>query len=165
MTFSVNCTWRDEPDSPVGNRVCRITPNVVLPGVATRPGFPKFAWLKISKISARNCVRIASRILVFLRTEKSTLWNAGPVMEFRPRLPKCKTRAPLRKLTGIANVEPVGQFAGSVGSHTELLNHCLTSRIIWIGAITSVRMVALPVRLLMFVVEVLPERIFSGLPD
>src|SRR5262245_41194945 len=134
-----------------------MTPNVVLPGVAVKPGFPKFAWLKRSNISARNCVRIVSRIFVFLSTEKSTLLKPGPVIEFRPRLPKWRTRVPWTRLTGIAKVESAGQFAGSVGSHTELLNHWFTSRIICTGAMISGRIVALPVRLLMFVVDVLPE--------
>ena len=46
-------------------------------------------------------------------------------MELRPRLPKCRTRLPFTKLTGIANVAPAGQFAGSVGSGSEAgLNTC-----------------------------------------
>ena len=52
-----------------------------------------------------------------------------------------------------------------IASHTPLLNHWLTSRIIFMGAMTSGRIVATPVRLLMFVVDVLPERMVSGLPD
>ena len=122
----MNCIWREDPDSPVGNRVLWITPNVVLPGVAVKPGFPKLAWLKISKTSHRNCARRFSRIVVFFRTEKSTSLKPGPVSEFLPMLPKCTTRLPLTKLTGTAKVDPAGQLFGSVGSQIELLNH-------WVG--------------------------------
>lgn len=76
-----------------------------------------------------------------------------------------ETRDPLTRLTGMANVDPEGQLAGSVGSQIPLLNHWFTSRTILTGPIKSGRIVATPVRLLMFVVEVLPERMFRGFPD
>ena len=36
--FTANCICRADPESPVGKRVLLITPNDVLPTVATRPG-------------------------------------------------------------------------------------------------------------------------------
>ena len=74
------------------------------------------------------------------------------------------TRLPLpAKLTGTAKLEPAGQLLGSVGSHTVLLNHWVGLRIICTGAMRSGLIVATPVRALMLVVDVLPERMFSGL--
>ena len=55
--FAANCTWRDEPESPVGNRVLLITPKEVLRGAAVRPGRPRFDWLNRLKTSIRNCAR------------------------------------------------------------------------------------------------------------
>lgn len=72
----------------MANRVLLMTPNVVLPICATRPGWPKFAWLKTSKNSARNSISLFSPILVRLMIEKSVLLNLGPIRTLRPRLPK-----------------------------------------------------------------------------
>ena len=58
-SFIPNCICRDDPDSPVGNRVLVIRPKPGLP--TTFPGWPKFGWLKRSKNSARNCTRRLSR--------------------------------------------------------------------------------------------------------
>ena len=94
MSFNANCNCRDEPESLVGNLVPLVgvmSPKDVLPTVATRPGCPRLAWLKRSKISVRNWMRKLSVILVFLRTEKSAFLKPGPVMTFRPKLPKWKT--------------------------------------------------------------------------
>jgi len=41
ISLNPNCICRDEPDSPVGNRVFVIRPKEGLP--ATLPGCPKFA--------------------------------------------------------------------------------------------------------------------------
>jgi hypothetical protein len=38
LNLRANCICLDEPESPVGNRVLVITPNVVLPTCAVRPG-------------------------------------------------------------------------------------------------------------------------------
>ena len=54
-TFTANWICRAEPESPVGKRVFVITPNVVLPTVAMRPGSPRLAWLKMLNASTRNC--------------------------------------------------------------------------------------------------------------
>src|SRR5262245_18637318 len=123
MSFSANCTCRDDPESPVAKRVFVITPKDVLPTCATRPGWPKFAWLKISKNSARNCTRRLSEIRVFFRTEKSVLLKPGPVIVFRPKLPRWKTDTLLISATGRANTESAGQPPGARGSHTVLVNH------------------------------------------
>lgn len=73
------------------------------------------------------------------------------------------TRLPLlAKLTGTAKLEPAGQLLGSVGSHTVLLNHWVGFRIICTGAMRSGKIVATLVRAVMLVVDVLPERMFSG---
>jgi hypothetical protein len=49
--FAATCTCRDAPESPVAKRVFEITPNDVVPTMATRPGCPRFAWLKRSNTS------------------------------------------------------------------------------------------------------------------
>src|SRR5262249_35988722 len=128
MSFNANCNCRDEPESLVGKRVPLVgvmSPKDVLPTVATRPGCPRFAWLKMSKISVRNWIRKLSVILVFLRIEKSTFLKSGPVMTFRPKLPKWKT--PLLD-TGSAKTELEVQKPAVVetvirGSQTVLVNH------------------------------------------
>jgi hypothetical protein len=38
INLRANCICLDDPESPVGNRVLVITPNVVLPTCAVRPG-------------------------------------------------------------------------------------------------------------------------------
>src|SRR5436190_18844629 len=51
-SFTANCIWRDEPDSPVGKRV-EVTRLKF--GLPTRlPGWPKLVWLNRSKTSVRN---------------------------------------------------------------------------------------------------------------
>src|SRR5262249_59788088 len=76
--FAANCTWRAEPESPVGNRVFEITPNDVLPKVAVRPGCPRFAWLNRLNTSRRNCARAVPLNFRFLMIEKSVLPKPGP---------------------------------------------------------------------------------------
>src|SRR4029077_18382634 len=93
---------RDDPESPVGNRVLLITPNDVLPTVAVLPGWPRFAWLNRLKISTRNCARELPASFRFLIIEKSVLPNPGPYITLRPRFPKCATPA---ALYGSANTE------------------------------------------------------------
>src|SRR5882672_3395418 len=126
MSFNANCNCRDEPESLVGKRVPLV--GVMMPKTngmfgwgttATRPGCPRFAWLKRSKISVRNWIRKLSLILVFLRTEKSTFLKSGPVMTFRPKLPKWKT--PLLD-TGSAKTELAVQEPAMRGSQTVLVN-------------------------------------------
>src|SRR5215831_5971729 len=160
MSFSANCNCRDEPESLVGKRVPLVgvmSPKVVLPTVATRPGCPRFAWLKRSKTSVRNCMRKLSVILVFLRTEKSTFLNSGPMITLRPRLPKWKT--PLLD-TGSAKTELEVQKPAAVetvtrGSQTVLLNHGagLALQMMLIGPIRSGMSGAVltPLMLVMFV--------------
>src|SRR5499427_8567487 len=158
MSFIANCNCRDEPESLVVNRVPLVgvmSPKDVLPTVATRPGCPRFAWLKRSKISVRNWTRKLSLILVFLRTEKSAFLKSGPVMTFRPKLPRWKT--PLLD-TGNAKTELEVQKPGAVetvtrGSQTVLENHMLglTLPIMLIGPIRSGLSVIVPVKLLMLV--------------
>jgi hypothetical protein len=41
ISFRANCVWRDEPDSPVGNRVLVIRPKSGVP--TTLSGGPRFA--------------------------------------------------------------------------------------------------------------------------
>src|SRR5215510_6278746 len=89
ISFRANCACRDEPDSPVGKRVLVIRPKDGVP--TTFPGWPKFAWLKRSKNSARNCTRILSPSAVFLITEKSVFLKPGPMITLRPRLPNRAT--------------------------------------------------------------------------
>jgi len=73
----------------VGSRVLVILPN---PGVPTMfPGGPKFGWLNTSNASTRNCRLIPAPGRMFLMTEASTLWNAGPVTAFLPRVPNRST--------------------------------------------------------------------------
>ena len=55
-----------------------IRPNDVLPTLAVRPGWPKFAWLNRLKISIRNCARALPASFTFLMIEKSVLPNPGP---------------------------------------------------------------------------------------
>ena len=57
----------------------------------TFPGWPKFAWLKRSKTSTRNCIRNLSLSSMFFMIEKSVLLNPGPMTTLRPRLPKRET--------------------------------------------------------------------------
>src|SRR5262245_16433520 len=162
MSFNANCNCRDEPESLVGKRVPLVivmSPKDVLPTVATRPGCPRFAWLKRSKISVRNWTRKFSLILVFLRTEKSAVLKSGPVMTFRPRLPKWKT--PLLD-TGNAKTELEVQKPAAVetvtrGSQTVLANHKLglTLPIMLIGPIRSGLSVIVPVKVLMLVMTLI----------
>src|SRR5437762_4858387 len=72
-------------DSPVGKRVLVMRPKLGL--ATTPPGWPKLAWLKRSKIPARNWARILSPNAAFFTIEKSVLLNPGPTTTFRPRLP------------------------------------------------------------------------------
>src|SRR5262245_38003039 len=123
MSFNANCNCRDEPELLVGKRVPLVivmSPKDVLPTLATRPGCPRFAWLKRSKISVRNWMRKFSLILVFLRIEKSTFLKSGPMATLRPRLPKWKT--PLLD-TGSAKTELAVQEPAIRGSQTVLVNH------------------------------------------
>ena len=90
-----------------------MTPNEGLPNCATRPGWPKFVWLKRSKNSARNSMIFSSLSRVFLTTEKSVLLKAGPMTALRPRLPKWKTLAPLM---GMAKAAPAGSARPSGGA-------------------------------------------------
>src|SRR5262245_9301642 len=128
MSFNANCNCLDEPESLVGKRVPLVgvmIPKVELLTEATRPGCPRFAWLKRSKISVRNWMRKFSLILVFLRIEKSTFLKSGPMTTLRPRLPKWKT--PLLD-TGSAKTELEVQKPAAVetvtrGSQTALENH------------------------------------------
>src|SRR5215471_14862121 len=162
MSFNANCNCRDEPESMVGNRVPLVgvmSPKDGLPTVAIRPGCPRFAWLKRSKISVRNWTRKLSLILVFLRTEKSAFLKSGPVMTFRPKLPRWKT--PLLD-TGNAKTELEVQKPGAVetvtrGSQTVLLNHKsgLTLPIVLIVPIRSGLSVIVPVKLLMLVMTLI----------
>src|SRR5262245_9532972 len=161
-SFNANCSCRDGPESLVGNRVPLVwvmNPKDVLPTVATRPGCPRLARLRRSKISVRNWRLKLSLILVFLRTEKSTFLKSGPVMTFRPRLPKCHT--PLLD-TGSAKTELEVQKPAAVetvtrGSQTVLVNHKsgLTLPIMLIGPIRSGLSVIVPVKLLMLVMTLI----------
>ena len=51
--FTASWIWREDPASPVANRVLVILPNEGLPTMF--PGGPKFGWLNRSKTSMRNC--------------------------------------------------------------------------------------------------------------
>src|SRR5262245_6103947 len=133
-TLIPNWICRDEPASPVGNRVRVILPNVGLPTML--PGGPKFAWLKRLKMSTRNCTRAREPVVTFLMTERSVLWKPGPATALRARFPK--------RLTA-ANAE---------GS-----NHRSTDPMIWTGAVRSGRTVlGVPLRLLLLVT------MLTGLP-
>src|SRR6185295_17519048 len=102
-----------------------MTPNDVLPTAATRPGKPRFAWLKRLNTSRRNCTRALPASARFLITEKSVFPKPGPRIALRPRLPKWNTPA---AFTGSANTEPAPQEPAPVamrGSHVVLLNHCV----------------------------------------
>ena len=79
------CICREEPESPVGNLVLLIKPNVLVPTVT--PGWPRFGWFRTSKASARISNLIFSRILVCLISAISTLAKSGPMMTLRPRFP------------------------------------------------------------------------------
>ena len=134
-----------------------IVPKLAEPACTPRAGFPKFAWFKISKKSALNTRRVFSVILVPFETEKSVLLNPGPVIAFRPRLPKWNTPD---GLTGTANVAPVqGPVRGS--QILALANHCCGSPVITIGPRTSGLSVPFPVKL--FAPIAFTNR-FSGLP-
>ena len=134
ISLMPSCTCRDDPDSPVGNRVFVIRPKPGLP--TTFPGWPKFAWLKRSKNSARNCTRILSPNAVFFIMERSVLLNPGPTITLRPKLPKRET-----------------------GINTEVSNQRSTLPMIVIGPVTSGRSVlATPVTVLLVVT------ILTGLP-
>src|SRR5215831_4247306 len=162
MSFNANCNCRDEPESLVGNRVPLVgvmSPKDVLPTVATRPGCPRFAWLKMSKISVLNWTRKFSLILVFLRTEKSAFLKSGPVMTFRPRLPRWKT--PLLD-TGSAKTElevqkPAAVVTVTRGSQTVLVNHKsgLALPMMLIGPMRSGLSVIVPVKLLILVMTLI----------
>src|SRR5262245_53162088 len=162
MSFNANCNCLDEPDSLVRNGVPVVgvvRAEDVLPTVATRPGCPRLARLKRSKISVRNWIRKLSVILVFLRTEKSTFLKSGPVMTFRPKLPKWKT--PLLD-TGSAKTELEVQKPAAVetvtrGSQTVLVKNKsgLTLPIVPIGPIRSGLSVIVPVKLLMLVMTLI----------
>jgi len=113
--------------------------------------------LKISKKSALNIRRELSLILVDFEIEKSVLLNPGPVIEFRPRLPRWNTPD---ELTGTANVDPAAQ--GPLrGSQTLLENHWEGSPVITIGPITSGLRVPFPVKLLAPAAD---TNRFNGLP-
>ncbi len=68
---------------------------VITPAVGETPlgvnttafGVLKFAWFRILKNSARNCIRIRSRIGVSFSSEKSHVVRPGPVSVSRPRFP------------------------------------------------------------------------------
>src|SRR6266850_7781921 len=111
-SFIANCSWRDEPDSPVGKRVAVTRLKLGLP--AMLPGWPKFAWLKRSKNSVRNWKRVLSPSAMFLLSETSVLLKRGPVITLRPRLPKRST-----------------------WTKTEVSNQWLTLPVIFIGPVTS----------------------------
>src|SRR5713101_9491263 len=73
-----------DSDAPVASKMS------VLTSVAVSGG-AKFAWLMILNISTRNCTLKFSEILLmwlFLNTEKSRLLIPGPIMMFRPALPR-----------------------------------------------------------------------------
>src|SRR5437762_3475550 len=121
-------------DSPVGKRVLVMRPKLGL--ATTPPGWPKLAWLKRSKIPARNWARILSPNAAFFTIEKSVLLNPGPTTTFLPRLPKPET-----------------------GVNTEVSNQRSGEPIIGIGPVTSGRSVfATPVTVLLVVT------ILTGLP-
>src|SRR5207249_732835 len=71
--FAANWICRADPESPVGNRVSEMTPNDVLPTVAIRPGWPRFAWLNRLNTSSRSCARADPTSTMFLMIEKSVL--------------------------------------------------------------------------------------------
>src|SRR5690242_18669148 len=135
VSFTPNCTCRDDPDSPVANRVLVMRPKAGLP--TTFPGCPKLAWLKRSKISARNWIRILSPICVFFTSEKSVLRKPGPITTFRPKLPKRSTAV-----------------------NTEVSNQRSTLPMVRTGPLTSGRSVpATPFTVLLLVT------MFTGFPD
>src|SRR5207237_10125423 len=72
-----------------------MTPNDVLPTVAVRPGWPRFAWLNRLNTSTRSCARALPCSFTFLMIEKSVLPKPGPYIGLRTRLPKCATPAAL----------------------------------------------------------------------
>src|SRR4030095_16826831 len=98
-----------------------------------------------------------SPIFVRLITEKSVLLNVGPMTTFRPRLPKWKMVAVPTVATGKVTIEPVGQLVvptAKRGSQTALEKYWTpivlagaAVRVMVIGAPTSGRTVALPVKL------------------
>ena len=60
----------------------------VLPGVT---GTAKFAWFRMLKNSARNCILKLSEIFfmgMFLNMEKSRFDVPGPIRMLRPELPR-----------------------------------------------------------------------------
>src|SRR4051794_6298108 len=95
-----------------------------------RPGNPRFAWLKRLNTSMRNCSLADPDMSRFLITEKSVLLNRGPYPPFLTRFPKW-TAPPAD--TGNAKTEldeHAPAPAGIRGSHTPLLNHCVTDPMI-----------------------------------
>src|SRR5206468_3836589 len=125
MNFAANWICRADPESPVGNRVLLITPNDVLPTVAVRPGWPRFAWLNRLKTSTRSCTRAAPDSVTFLMSDRSVSPNPGPMIEFLERFPKCAT--PLAEYgSAYTELELHEPAAGAAmrGSQTVLLaNH------------------------------------------
>ena len=92
MNFIANCIWRElvEVDDiklalvfvpPVPVKTCR----------ATGAGGAKLAWFAMLNTSQRNCTLNVSeirRIGLFLNNEKSRSLIPGPMIVFRPPLPK-----------------------------------------------------------------------------
>src|ERR1700730_3032544 len=50
-------------------------------------GFSKFGWLKMLKMSARNCSVNLSVMAKFFASERSSWQNRGPRRELRPTVP------------------------------------------------------------------------------
>src|SRR5579872_1271409 len=89
ISFNANCSCRAEPESPMGDRVAVIWPKLFPAAVLTmRLGCAKFGWLKILKVSARNCALRRSVMRVSLYKATSRFSNPGPTRRFRPMLPK-----------------------------------------------------------------------------
>src|SRR5262249_4466206 len=118
-----------------------------------RFGFPKFAWLKISKASARNWRLIRSVSFVFFTIEKSVFKKPGPAIAFLPRSPKWQVvGSTFPKL-----VNPVHGNTNAVG----VLNHWDALPVPKTGPVTSGRNApspVVPVKLDMDVITL------SGLP-
>src|ERR1700682_2409470 len=79
ISFIASWIWRDDPESPAGNRVGPISPKVAVDarlGAVAEPGAvrlagtvatgcPKLAWFSRSNASTRICQLTRSVILVF----------------------------------------------------------------------------------------------------
>src|SRR5258708_28241427 len=85
MNFNPSCTWR----AVVAVRTTLVAFGIRVPWLlkgAAALGVAKFARLNRLKISRRNwMLRLAT--IVFLKSDRSTIFRSGPRSELRPTLP------------------------------------------------------------------------------